>query len=185
MRLFVSVDLPDDLADAIESLQDELREASGLRFTDPEQAHITLKFLGDVDEDRLFEIEDAIETAVEETGIAPFSARFSGLGAFPSEDYISVVWFGVEQGGDELTHLHEAVEDRTTAIGFEPEDHRFTPHVTVARMDHAGGKDHVQEVLREQDPTIGEMNVDELRLTESNLGSDGPTYSTVTRFPLG
>ena len=183
-RLFVSVDLPDDLAESVADLQAEFADASGLNFTDPEQAHITLKFLGEVGDDRIPDLERELAAAVDDADVDPFEARFGGLGVFPNLDYISVVWFGTETGGEELTELHEAIEDRTTAMGFDAEDHEFTPHVTLARMEHAGGKELVQELVRERDPTIGEMRVDEVRLTESTLTSDGPVYSTVERFPL-
>lgn len=184
MRLFVSVDLPDALADGVAAVQDELRDASGLAFTDPTQAHVTVKFLGDTDPARLDVLEAALEEAVDAAGVDPFEATVGGLGAFPSEEYIRVVWIGFETGGEPLSRLHEAVENRTVALGFDPEDHDFTPHVTVARMEHAGGKELVQQVLREQSPTVGSMAVDELRLTESELAPDGPEYTTVSRFPL-
>jgi 2'-5' RNA ligase len=184
MRLFVSVDLPDALAEAVESVQDELREASGLSFTDPTQTHVTLKFLGETDERRLADLEGGLESAVDAAGVGPFEATVGGLGAFPSEDYIRVVWVGFEAGGERLTRLHEAVEPRTVALGFDPEAHDFTPHVTLARMEHAGGKELVQQVLREHEPTLGTMPVDEIRLTESQLGPDGPEYTTLGRFEL-
>ncbi|WIV68504.1 RNA 2',3'-cyclic phosphodiesterase [Natrialbaceae archaeon AArc-T1-2] len=184
MRLFVSVDCPDDFATPIADLQAALEDASGLNVTDPEQAHLTLKFLGDVDESRLPDLESELETAVEDSGVGPFSARFGGLGVFPDLEYIHVVWLGVEEGGDELTRLHEAIEERTTAMGFEPESHDFTPHITLARMEHAGGKELVQEVVSEREPTVGETVVEEVHLTESTLTSDGPVYSTVASFSL-
>ncbi|WP_254766386.1 RNA 2',3'-cyclic phosphodiesterase [Salinilacihabitans rarus] len=185
MRLFVSVDLPDELAEPVADLQEAFADASGLNVTDPEQAHVTLKFLGEVDEDRLPALCRELDAAVADAGVDPFTARYGGLGVFPSLDYISVLWLGVEAGGEELTRLHEAVEERTTAMGFEPESHEFTPHVTLARMEHAGGKDLVRRLVRERDPTVGETTVDEVRLTESTLTPDGPAYSTVERFPLG
>jgi 2'-5' RNA ligase len=80
--------------------------------------------------------------------------------------------------------LHEAIEARTTAMGFDPEDHEFTPHVTLARMDHAGGKELVRKLVREREPTVGEARVDEVRLTESTLTDAGPVYSTVESFPI-
>lgn len=184
MRLFVSVDLPDALADGVAAVQAELRDASGLNVTDPEQAHLTVKFLGDTDPGRLEALENAIAAAVDGAAVAPFEATVGGLGAFPSEEYIRVVWLGFESGGEELTRLHEVIEERTVALGFDPEDRDFTPHVTVARMQHAGGKELVQQVLREQSPTVGSWTVEEVRLTESELGPDGPEYSTVARFPL-
>lgn len=183
-RLFVSVDLPDELGHDVAAVQERFADASGLNFTDPEQAHVTLKFLGDVDEDRVGAVADAVDEAVADADVEPFTARYEGLGVFPSMEYISVLWLGVAEGGDELTRLHEAIEKRTIAMGFDPEDHEFTPHVTLARMDHAGGKDLVQRGVREWTPTVGEATVEDVQLTESELTSDGPAYSTVERFPL-
>jgi 2'-5' RNA ligase len=165
-------------------VQDELRDAAGLDFTDPGQAHVTLKFLGETDPDRLPALEDALGAAVDAAGVDPFEVTVEGVGAFPSREYIRVVWLGIGEGGNGLTRLNEAIEERTTGMGFDPAEHAFTPHVTIARMNHAGGKSLVQRVLRERHPEVGAMRVEAVRLTESDLGPDGPEYATVTRFPL-
>lgn len=184
MRLFVSINLPDDLAEAVAALQSEFAAAEGLNFTDPEQAHVTLKFLGDTDEERLPELESAIERAVDDAGVDPFEAEFGGLGVFPSMDYITVVWFGVRDGAAETTRLHEAIERETVELGFDPEEHDFTPHATLARMEHAGGKELVQELIAGRDPTIGRTTVADVTLMKSELGPEGPDYSPVMSFPL-
>ena len=183
MRLFVSVDV-DELADSIAAIQHPFADASGLRLTDPEQAHVTLTFLGDTDQRRLPDLTDAIETAVADSGVAPFRAELGGLGVFPNLEYISVIWLGVRAGRDSLTGLHEHIEEQTTALGFDPEDHAFTPHVTLARMDHAGSKERVQHLVRSRDPTAGTLTMDAVCLTESRLTPDGPAYETVERFDL-
>ncbi|MBX0287673.1 RNA 2',3'-cyclic phosphodiesterase [Halomicroarcula sp. F28] len=184
-RLFVSVDL-DGLADEVRAVQQRFGDASGLRLTDPEQAHVTLKFLGDTDPERVDDLVTELDAAVADSGVEPFEVRVGGLGVFPSLDYISVVWVGVRDGhGDrELTALNEAVEDRTTAMGFDAEDHDFTPHATIARMDHAGGKELVQDTVETEDPDVGRLRVEEIRLTESVLREDGPHYRTLESIPL-
>ncbi|WP_435177236.1 RNA 2',3'-cyclic phosphodiesterase [Halorussus sp. AFM4] len=184
MRLFVSVDLPDELADAVADVQEEFAGASGLNFVDPEQAHVTVKFLGEVNQGELPRVKNALRRAVDEADVAPFEATYEGLGVFPDIGYIQVVWLGVSDGSDELTALHEAVEREVTRLGFDPEDHEFTPHVTIARMEHAGGKELVQENVEELSPTVGATQVEEIRLTESVLTDEGPEYSTVESFPL-
>ncbi|QCJ46915.1 RNA 2',3'-cyclic phosphodiesterase [Haloprofundus sp. MHR1] len=184
MRLFVSIDLPRSLADAVAAVQDDLRDAEGLRFVDPTRAHLTLKFLGETDENRLEEVGEALESAVDAADVDPFEATVGGLGVFPSLDYITVVWLGLEAGGERTTRLAEAVERETTAIGFEPESREFTPHVTLARMDDARGKDVVRRVVRGTEPTVGTFRVEKLRLKQSVLGPDGPEYSTVRQFAL-
>lgn len=182
-RLFVSVDL-DGLTENVAAVQDRFAQASGLNFVDPAQAHLTLKFLGDTAEDRIDDIVSELAASVADSGVEPFSATFEGLGVFPSPGYISVVWLGVGAGSDELTRLHEAIEERTTAMGFEAEDHEFTPHVTLTHMQHGGSKKLVEEVVSEQDPSAGTLSVDEIRLTESVLTDDGPVYSTVASMKL-
>ncbi len=182
-RLFVSVDLPATLAGEFAAVQQELEDVEALRFTDPAQAHLTVKFLGDVDEDRVDDVVAALERAVDDAGVEPFEAEVGGVGAFPSPEYINVVWVGVGDGADELARLHEAVERETTALGFEPEEHDFTPHLTLARMDDARGKATVQAFLDEE-PVVGRFDVDAIRLTESTLTDDGPVYETVESIPL-
>jgi len=184
MRTFVAVDLPDRLGESVAAVQDRLRPAAGLTVTDPGNAHVTLKFLGEVDPDRLGRVEDAVGTAVAEAGVDPFQAAVGGLGVFPDLDYVRVVWAGFRAGRGDLTRLHESIERETTALGFDPESHEFTPHVTLARMNDARGKERVTRAVREDDPDVGTFPVEEVRLKESRLGEDGPHYSTVARFPL-
>jgi 2'-5' RNA ligase len=184
MRLFVSIDLPDDFAENVAEVQDHFADASGLDFTDPEQAHVTVKFLGEVNRGELPRVKNALRRAIEKADVEPFEATYGGLGVFPGLGYIQVLWLGVGDGGEEMTRLHETVETGVTRLGFDPEDHDFTPHVTLARMEHAGGKELVQENVEELDPTVGTTEVEEIRLTKSDLTDEGPEYSTVESFEL-
>lgn len=179
MRLFASIDL-DGLTDEVANAQEPLH-ADGLNPTDPEQAHVTLKFFGDTD--RADDLEAALADAVADADVAPFDATVGGYGVFPSPDYISVVWLGVGEGGEEMTRLHEAVERKTVERDFEAADHEFTPHVTLARMEHAANKERVRDLL-DEDVEVGTTRVEEVRLTESVLTDEGPEYRTVARFPL-
>ncbi|MGB9986925.1 RNA 2',3'-cyclic phosphodiesterase [Salarchaeum japonicum] len=184
MRLFVSVDLPANLHDAVADVQAEFAAAGGLSFTDPTQSHVTMKFLGDVSDDEVDAVANALEDAVGDADVTPFDATYGGLGVFPNLDYISVLWLGVEDGTESFVRLHESVEQRLVEFGFDPEDHAFTPHVTLARMQHAGGKDLVQERVREGSPTVGTARVSEVRLTKSTLTPEGAEYETVAAFSL-
>ena len=202
MRAFFAVDLPDPLTDAIAAAQRPLTEAAGIDPVDPTQAHLTLKFLGEVDDGGhdgsgddgdhddpdddipLDEMLAAGERAVERAAVDPFTCRVRGYGVFPSPEYISVVWAGVGEGAEELTRLHEALEAETTARGVDAEPHAFTPHVTIARMRDGRGKGHVQRVVREREPEIGRFEVAEIRLLSSTLTRDGPIYESVESFGL-
>lgn len=184
MRLFVSVDLPDELAPAVADVQSLFADAAGVDPTDPEGTHVTLKFLGETPEHRLDAVADAVERGVDAADVDPFEVEYGDLGVFPSLDYISVVWIGVRRGDLELAHLHDAIERETTALGYDPEDHDFTPHATIARVRHGGGKDQVQAVVVEEEPTVGTTLVDAVHLTESTLTDDGPRYETLRAFEL-
>jgi 2'-5' RNA ligase len=183
MRLFVSVDL-DGLADAAADAHDRLPDVGSLRLVDPADAHVTLEFLGEVDPDRRDDLEGALASAVDDAGVDPFRLTVGGYGVFPSLEYISVIWLGVSRGSERLADLHESLEAETTALGYDGERHDFTPHVTLARMDHAAAKDEVQRLVRENDPEAGAIRVEELRLKKSTLTDEGPEYETVERFPL-
>jgi 2'-5' RNA ligase len=177
VRLFVAVTLPDRLCGPVAALQADLPPS--LRRTDPADAHLTLKFLGD---SAPGPAREAVREAVRSAGVAPFEATLGGLGVFPSLDYVRVVWLGVGAGGAELTRLADAVEASTVAAGFDPRDHDFTPHVTLARMDDARGKERVRELVEETDPAPGSFRVEAVRLVESTGGE--PRYRTVERVPL-
>lgn len=198
-RLFVSVDCG-PLADAIAEAQDPLDELDGVRPTDPEQVHVTLKFLGDTPADRVGAVEEAVAAGVAASDVEPFDCHLAGYGVFPNLDYISVIWLGVTDGDTALTRLHRAIERETVDAGFDPSDHdSFTAHATIARMDDARSKGDVQELVRaartgasdpgepgtRASPDVGTVRADEVRLTESTLGPDGPVYETAARFPLG
>ena len=192
MRAFFAVTLPTDLAESLAEVQSAFDDAAGLTAVDPEQAHVTLKFLGEVPRTasggtRNVDVDDlraAGARAVDDADIDPFTCSVAGLGVFPSLEYISVVWAGIEAGGIELTRLHESLEAETTALGFDPEDHVFTPHVTLARMNDARGKEQIQRTVRERHPEVGSFTVEAVRLVESTLTPEGPVYETVEAFEL-
>ncbi len=182
MRLFASVGV-EALADRIEDVQEPLLGLEGIRVTDPKQAHVTVKFLGEGEHD-LDALETALRRAVAAADVDPFEVTLEGVGAFPTPEHIRVVWLGVGAGSEPLTGLHRHVENETTDLGYDPARHDFTPHVTLARMDNATAKEDVQLFLRKADPEIGPIRVEELRLMESTLTPDGPEYRAVERFEL-
>ena len=193
MRAFFAVDLPDDLAPAVADAQAPFADAPGVNPVDPDQAHVTLKFLGDVaerggetgsDRPAVDDVIAAGERAVDRAGVGCFKCAVAGLGVFPNREYVSVVWAGVDRGGDELAALHEALEAETTALGVDPADHEFTPHVTLARVESATGAEAVRDALDATDPEVGTFSVDEIRLVKSTLTASGPEYEVVERFTL-
>lgn len=166
-----------------QELLDELervREILDLGFNPVprEQMHITLEFFKDASEQELDMIKDAIDSA--DTG--SFSTRMNGVGAFPSLDYIRVVWAGVESG-----RFHELYSE-VSSHGVEADSKNdFSPHVTLMRVKDLSSakKKKLQKAVREfSDHYFGELSVDELKLYESSLGPEGPEYRVIHRREL-
>lgn len=178
-RAFIAVDvgaLPE-----LVRLSEELSGAeTAVKVVEPEKFHLTLKFLGDVDEDAVPRIVEAMETACQ--GVGPFPMTFRGVGAFPSPDFIKVVWAGVD-GGDPLGPIAASLNDDLAHVRAEKRE--FSPHLTLARMRGAQGKAWVQDFLdRHAEVELDTLEVDAVRLKRSELGPEGPSYATVEEVPL-
>lgn len=178
-RAFVAVDVGP--LDGLVRLHRELQGAdAALKVVDPANFHLTLKFLGDIDDAQAAEVASAMEAACD--GVAPFTLRFHGVGAFPDHDFIKVVWAGVEDA-DALGPVADRLHDDLAHI--RDEKRAFSPHLTLARMRGAKGKEWVQDFLeRHADDAIDTLEVDAVRLKRSDLSPEGPTYTTVEEVPL-
>ncbi len=180
-RLFTAIDI--GRRQQLVELERELDDTGAdLKLVDPENIHITMKFLGDTDEAKIPAIEDAMRTAA--ASVEPYQAALQGVGVFPHLDYIKVVWIGVDDDG-QTKQIAETLEQELTAQGFREERHEFTPHATVARMKGARGKNAVQELVqRHKDTGFGELSVDGIQLKKSELQPEGPVYTTLSHIGL-
>ncbi|MBL7117334.1 MAG: RNA 2',3'-cyclic phosphodiesterase [Candidatus Syntrophoarchaeum sp.] len=192
MRAFIAVDLSEELRAKIKEVQKQFTNLEidqsrlKLKFVNAWQAHQTVKFLGDVPENK---VEDVKRELV---GISqkPFDIGMRGVGFFPEASpekarNIRVVWIGIEKGVEELKALQEEVESRLRALGF-PSEKRFSAHVTICRVkmtSRAGTRDEIGRILKKiaelGDVEVGEMPVEELKLKKSTLTPKGPIYEDV------
>jgi len=177
-RLFVALDLPPEFEPKVRDAQSHLRGTrADLNFTKPEQAHFTLKFLGDTPEHRLDEVKDTVDEAV--NAVEPFNVELGGTGVFPSRDYVSVVWVGVEEGEEGLSALHDELEERMINAGLADEaEHDFVPHITLARMNSGRGKSEVLDFVDSHDGDLGSFEATQVRLKSSVLLDDGSAHTT-------
>ncbi|MBU1158957.1 MAG: RNA 2',3'-cyclic phosphodiesterase [Candidatus Thermoplasmatota archaeon] len=182
IRAFISVDI-EPTQDLVGLLGELRRSRADLKIVRPELLHLTLKFLGDTEEDLVGEICSRMGRVSEET--TPFSIRLTGLGAFPSVSNIRVVWIGVHDG-QLLTVIAEHLDIALGGIGFERDRKGFKPHLTIARTRSSGDIGRLQNMIREKAATqYGSYRIDRIRLKKSVLGPDGPTYHTIGEFALG
>lgn len=180
MRLFIGLKLPKKQKARIFRAALPLREEElPVRWVEPENFHVTLKFLGQVRRDRVPAIEDALNRVASET--PPFSTSLGGFGAFPSVRKPRVIWVGVE-ASPELRCLKQDLEWKLSELGFEVETRAFHPHVTLGRAREDGGAG----VFRRLDDCFsklrlgGELRVHTVDLMESRLSARGPKYTVVS-----
>jgi len=188
-RLFVALDPGDGARGGIAAAMAGLRLAVGtagrdLRFGDPATVHLTLRFLGDVEDGRRPGIEAAVAAAAD--GSPPLSLEVRGVGAFPSPRRVRVVWLGL--GGDlaPLAALAAALDLRLAPLGFAPETRPFTPHLTVARSRARGGALGLAAPLEATSAALVPVpwRAEALTLFESHLERGGARHVPLLRAAL-
>jgi len=175
MRLFIAVEIPDDARDKIAKLQGDIPR-EGLKFVEKENLHMTLAFLGEVEEGKKDELVRALERIKSEK----FNMKLVGMGAFPSESYIRVVWVGIESEG--LKKLHALVNEVLRALHFKTES--YSPHLTLARVKEKPSAELRAFIARNEGVSLGECEAREFFLKRSTLTPKGPVYENVSAFAL-
>jgi 2'-5' RNA ligase len=176
------MDLGEDVIGRISSIQEKLRSGDfDLKLVEPENLHLTLKFLGEVDEKHNARIEKLISEAAKE--FHAFTLSFHGIGYFGRERYMKVIWAGVNSGKDEFVKLAKSLDEKLSFI--RREEHEPSPHLTIARVKSGRNVDRLsREVDSLRDVKIGEVRVKEIKLKQSVLTLQGPIYSDVKIFRL-
>ncbi|HKK08374.1 MAG TPA: RNA 2',3'-cyclic phosphodiesterase [Gemmatimonadota bacterium] len=177
MRLFVAINLPEAVRRLIYDGTARLRETEmPARWVAPERIHLTLKFLGDVRDERREDAVAALREAA--SGYAPFDLALEGVGAFPSLRRPRVVWLGIAATLP-LRALKHDVEHAYAQLGFERESRAFHPHLTLGRArDRAeAGEFRALERLAGQIRVQGGFRVEGVELMRSRLGRGGAEYS--------
>ncbi len=180
MRCFVAVDIPDRVREQIGELEKGLKtRVPGVRWVRPDRMHLTLVFLGEVDDAFVAGAKERLVRAV--SGVVRFRARLGGLGAFPNPRRGRVVWVGMRDGRDELCALQQRVESALREVGYRPERRPFSPHLTLGRLRVPGdvaaacGTDFASD----------EFAIDRAVLYQSVLRPEGPEYTRLAEFALG
>jgi 2'-5' RNA ligase len=185
IRTFIGVDIGPAVRRSAEALQRQLaKTGAGVNWTAPANYHITLEFLGDVDDRDLVGICRVVTEVA--AGEPPFRLGVSRLGAFPTPRRPKIIWAGVREGEDELKRLFVALEPRLIDLGvYRKEDRPYTPHLTLGRAkDEAAGLTLAPELAKHQGWDGGQNDVEEVVVYSSELRRDGPEYAVVGRGPL-
>lgn len=183
MRLFVAIETPAPLRVALEGVCERGRRG-GVLWVPAENAHLTLKFLGEVEEDLAPKIEAALAPVA--AAVATYDLALGGGGCFPHERAPRVIWIGLAAGTAETVRLAAAVEEALTPLGFAPEKRPLRAHLTIGRVKDpaAGGGAARAKIKTLQDFRTDSAPAADLVLYQSTLTPQGSRYRAVARFPL-
>jgi 2'-5' RNA ligase len=186
MRLFVAADLPSAVRDALAAEQARIRAALGssdpsLKWVKPEHTHLTLVFIGNVEDARVPAVVDAIAANI---ALPAFDATFEGGGAFPPRGAPRVLWIGVGSGARDLVELQQVIASRIAALGLPIEDRAFHPHLTLARWRESRPADRSRALAVAARGVVARARVDGATLYQSRLSPSGPTYTALARANL-
>lgn len=176
-RLFVAIDLPDAVKDDLTELCYGLR---GVRWVKRNQLHLTLRFIGDVEDD----LVDTLSDALAQVRAVPFTFQLQGVGQFPPRGAPRVIWVGVKAPPD-LQRLHRQIESVLQPLGIEPEDRPFSPHITLARLKEAPSPESLRQFIeRNIHFKTAPIPVSRFVLYSSLLAPEGPTHTVEGQFAL-
>lgn len=183
LRLFIAIETPPDLRPQIAAIRDRLKTSDAdVKWEPNGKLHATIKFLGTTDDHLLPEIVSYIRGVCQK--FAPFQIRYKGVGCFPNSRAPRVIWVGMEEPSGDLDLLHHEFDSGLVALGFEREEKRFHPHVTLGRVK-SNKKIHgllrmMESITFESQP----VTVHEIALIQSELKASGSVYTILKSIPL-
>ncbi len=178
IRSFISVDLDEpSIREKISAVQKDLAlTGAPLKLVDPNILHFTLRFLGEIPQQTVGKVKEAMDALTFER----FYVALNGLGAFPNLRRINVIWVGLTEGQDKLEGIFQQLEPKLGQFGIPPDNKGFNPHLTIARVKSNLKKEALADFITKQENLeFGRMAVTTLRLKKSTLTPRGPVYGTI------
>ena len=182
MRLFVAIEIPDEIRKGLMTFLNELRgTAPQAKWARAENLHVTLKFLGDIEPLKLPTVQKPLSSIRDKN---PVTLSFRGIGFFPNERRPRVFWVGLE-ASDNLKTLAEVIDREMHKLGFPLENRAFTPHLTLARFEPPGLPPQLEAAAKNNaEREFGSLSAGEFHLIESKLKRTGAEYTTLQSFPF-
>ena len=188
LRLFVAIPVPGQVRDEILRVQRSLQPLvprAVVRWTRPDQFHLTLRFLGNVPVNAVENLKQSVQSACQ--GVAPLGLNAKGIGYFPNPRSPRVIWAGIHDGKGRLMDLQNRIETAVGPFSPEPGEKQFQGHVTLARLKNARPSETRGLAARVQtlaDQTFGGWTAGEIEVIQSELASSGAHYTSLAVFPL-
>jgi 2'-5' RNA ligase len=184
IRTFIAIELPEKIIYTISKVQEEIKSYGlKIRWVRPENIHLTLKFLGDIQEADTEKVARAVSESV--TGHPPISLAVKGIGVFPGIRRPRVIWLGVSNQLDVLTTFQKTLDEKLEAIGFPKEKRPFRGHLTLGRIKSKIDPKTLNDVLKEFTRFESEsFSADRIILYKSELKPKGPVYTKLANLLL-
>lgn len=189
MRVFIALELEPAVRELLGQTQDRLRRSLDerwVRWVQPHNIHLTLKFLGEVEAAQVKGISSAIEAAAARHGPCKFTV--AGVGTFPNPERARVLWVGLQDLAGDLAGLHEGMEAALERAGFEREGRAYTPHLTLGRVRDGIGRQALLRLAQALTSfpafTPVASSSGQVILVRSDLRPDGAVYHLVSRHTL-
>jgi RNA 2',3'-cyclic 3'-phosphodiesterase len=187
MRTFIAIELPQDIKGAISRMQAKLK-ASGadVKWVAPSNMHLTLKFLGEIDD----KTKDGICGLLKEiaSNTPPFTVKLGGLDAFPDLRAPRIIWVGLAQGHDQTKAIADQLENNLEKFGISKETKPFSSHITIGRVRSQKNMGHLTRNLSEMETNVtkktGEFQAGKITLFKSTLLPHGPVYGIIQETNL-
>jgi len=188
LRTFLAVELSGESRAKLAELAERLRKGAAftgasLSWTRPEAMHVTIKFLGDIEEGMVGRIAERLEPVC--AALPPFVFGVRGLGVFPDPERPRVLWAGARKADEAFARLFRAVEETMLGFGFRPEGRAFRPHLTLARIrDGKGARGLMAIVNDHRRQWCGDTRAERLVLFQSDLRPSGAVHTELRAFPF-
>lgn len=188
MRTFIAVNVADHVLNEVDKLIVKMqngivRTGCKLNWVDTENMHLTLKFLGEIDESQAEKVIEVLGNV--SIKYSPFVIKFNGLGMFPNKKSPKVLWHGLTKGEHHLKELQLLIDSELNKVGFEKEDREFHPHLTLARINFVKGGSGLDNIVNiYHNYSSGECSIDKITFYKSTLTPNGPIYEVLSEHPL-
>jgi 2'-5' RNA ligase len=183
LRLFIAARPPEVVRQGLDDLSGQLgSRGDGVKWVKSDGVHLTLKFLGSVDETMVRVIDDAAAQCAR--GVGEIRLSVGRVGAFPDMRRPRVIWVGLAGETGRLESVAGALEEACFGLGFPKEGRPFRPHLTLGRVKDRLSVDTIKKIERNKDVVLGDMVVDAIELIKSDLRPSGAVYTTLSHYPL-
>ena len=187
MRTFIAIELPKTIRDSLAQLEEQLKKSGAdVKWVEPQNIHLTLKFLGEIDEQKLDKIAEITKNVA--SNRKTLYMRISSIGAFPKISTPRIIWVGINEGYSEIKEIAKELEERLVKLGIPKENRPFSSHITLGRTRSALNREKLIQELISAENILNTENLEfpvtKITLFRSTLNSSGPIYEVLKAADL-